>query len=202
MHCERILLLSAALLLCSVGAARADVAKGDEAYSCGDYSTALAEWKTLAENGDPDAQFGMGLLYANGFGAPMDDDQALKWYGRAAEQGHAQAQCNLAVMHANGWGVPQSDAEALKWYTSAAENGITAAQVGLANMHRAGMGVEQSNVEAYKWFSIAAEMGDQQAGFDRDTLAQKIAAEDKSTTDAAVAAWLDAHASAAQASRE
>ena len=63
----------------------------------------------------------MGLLYANGFGVPLDDDQALKWYSLAADQNHAEAQCNLAVMHANGWGVPQSDAEAFKWYSLAAD---------------------------------------------------------------------------------
>ena len=63
----------------------ADYAKGNDAYSSGDYQTALTEWQPLAEEGNVEGQFGMGLLYANGFGVALDDDQALKWYLLAAE---------------------------------------------------------------------------------------------------------------------
>ncbi len=113
----------------------ADFQEGQEAYNSGDYQTAITEWQPLAEEGQAAGQFGMGLLYANGFGVSMDDDQALKWYRLAADQDHANAQCNLAVMHANGWGVPQSDDEALKWYSLAAEQGIADAQISVAKMY-------------------------------------------------------------------
>ncbi len=79
---------------------------GWDAYSSTDYTTALSEWQDLADSGDPDACYGMGLLYGNGFGVDMDDELALKYYGIAAAAGHAEAQYNLGVMHQNGWGVP------------------------------------------------------------------------------------------------
>lgn len=156
----------------------ADFTKGQEAYNSGDYETAVTEWQPLAEDGNADAQFGMGLLYANGFGVPLDDAQALKWYLLAAEQDHADAQCSIGVMYANGWGVPQSDDEAFKWYSLAADQGVTAAQVGVAKMYEGGFGAPQDNVQAHKWFTIAAELGDFNAASKRDQLAEHMAADE------------------------
>jgi TPR repeat protein len=169
----------------------ADFAKGQEAYNSGDYETAIAEWQPLAEAGDADGQFGMGLLYANGFGVPLDDAEALKWYGMAAEQNHANAQCNLAVMHANGWGVPQSDSEAFKWYILAADQGIVEAQTAAAKMYLRGFGTAQDNVQAHKWFNIAAEFGDFGAASRRDDLAAKMSADELAEAGNLATAWLE-----------
>ncbi len=173
----------------------ADAAKGQEAYNSGDYETALTEWQPLAEEGHADGQFGMGLLYANGFGVPLDDDQALKWYRLAADQGHARAQCNLAVMYANGWGVPPSDEEAFKWYSLAAEQGVAEAQIGLAIMYSGGFGAAQDNVEARKWFTIASELGDydDNAAYNRDDLATRMSAEEISEADRLANVWIESY---------
>ena len=61
--------LSIAIYLGSVGVSAAtDFEKGLEAYDKGDFATALREWKPLAEQGDADAQFNLGLIYAKGEG--------------------------------------------------------------------------------------------------------------------------------------
>ena len=41
----------------------ANFQKGMEAYKNGDYATALKEWKPLAEAGDTDAQYNLGIMY-------------------------------------------------------------------------------------------------------------------------------------------
>lgn len=171
----------------------ADFAKGQEAYNVGDYETALTEWQPLAEAGDANGQFGMGLLYANGFGVPLDDSLALKWYRSAADQGHAAAQYNIAVMYANGWGVPQSDEEAFKWYSLAAEQGVTEAQVAIGKMYWSGFGVAQDKVQALKWLSIASELGDSAAPFKRDELASKMSPEESAESDGLVRAWMESY---------
>jgi TPR repeat protein len=51
----------------------------------------------LAEQGDAEAQFNLGVMYANGEGVPKDDVEAVKWYRKSAEQGYALAQFNLGV---------------------------------------------------------------------------------------------------------
>ena len=47
-----------------------DFDKGLTAHNNGDYATALKEWKTLAEHGDVDAQYHLGVMYDNGDGVP------------------------------------------------------------------------------------------------------------------------------------
>jgi TPR repeat protein len=95
----------AALCLLVVLPARADFDDGMEAYDRGDYATALKEWRPLAEEGEADAQFAMGLLYAFGKGVTLTQAEAVRWYRLAAEQGHATAQYNLASMYFYGQGV-------------------------------------------------------------------------------------------------
>ena len=173
----------------------ADFAKGQEAFESGDYETALAEWQSLAEEGQADAQFGMGLLYASGFGVSLDDSLALQWYLSAADQGHAEAQCNIAVMYANGWGVPQSDEEAFKWYSLAAEGGVPRAQTNLARMYASGFGVALDNIEAYKWFSIASVMGDYGASSKRDDLTHYMSADEIAEAGRRAIEWTKSHES-------
>ncbi len=48
---------------------------------------ALRELRSLADQGDADAQFNLGLMYARGQGVPQDHAQAMKLYRMAAEQG-------------------------------------------------------------------------------------------------------------------
>ena len=92
-----------------------DFDKGLTAYNNGDYATALKEWKPLAEEGDVDAQYYLGVLYDNGDGVPQDYKEAVRWYKLAAEQGDVDAQYNLDFIHRKGLGVPQDDKEAV-WY--------------------------------------------------------------------------------------
>ena len=189
---QAIILVALALLLSSKSWSE-DFAKGQDAYFSGDYQTAMTEWQALAEAGQMDGQFGMGLLYANGFGVDMNDDLALKWYGLAADQGHAEAQCNLAVMHANGWGVPQSNEEAIKWYSLAADQGITQAQVNIAKMYRDGFGTEKDMVLARKWFAVAANLGDTNAGYKLEDLAGHMSADEIAEGDQLANAWIESH---------
>jgi len=179
-----------ALLLIANSGFAADYQKGFDAYSEGDYATALGEWQPLAEQGDANGQFGLGLLYANGWGVDLNDDEALKWYGSAAEQGHAEAAYNLGVMCANGWGVPQSDDEAFKWYSMAADRGFTTAQISLGKMYAIGFGAPLDQVQAHKWFDIAAKLDDYNAEFERDELARMMSAEDIAKAEELAGTWL------------
>ena len=77
----------------------ADLETGGAAYDRGDYATALEEWRPLAEQGDADAQLGLGAMYFYGQGVPQDYAEAVKWYRLAAEQGQADAQIALGFMY-------------------------------------------------------------------------------------------------------
>jgi uncharacterized protein YqcC (DUF446 family) len=80
-----------------------------------------------AEQGNADAQYGLGWMYANGRGVAKDEKTAVLWYAKAAEQGHVRAQFNLAVMYADGRGVTQDIVSAPMWFHLAARVGDGAA---------------------------------------------------------------------------
>ena len=61
-----ILMMVLTVLLGSVGAGwSADFQKGYTAYQTGDYATALREWRPLAEQGNANAQYNLGIISAH-----------------------------------------------------------------------------------------------------------------------------------------
>lgn len=139
--------------------------EGLAAARAGDLATALAEWKPLANNGHPEAQYSLGIMYENGEGVAKDPVEAAKWYRKAAEQGHASAQFKLVLLYASGEGVAHDMAEAAKWCRKAAEQRHVMAQLQLGIMYANGFGVDKDRAEAVTWYRKAAEQGDAGAQF-------------------------------------
>jgi len=123
----------------------------------------FAEWKEAAANGDPAAQFNLGVAYYHAKGVPVDYTEAAMWFKNAAEKGDAGAQHGLAVMYADGQGVPQDHKEAAKWYRKAAEQGYSDAQYNLGGAYLFGNGVKEDSSRAFAWLSISADNGHEQA---------------------------------------
>ena len=69
-----------------------------------------------AEQGNPLAQFNLGLMYYDGRGTAQDFSEAAKWWRLAAEQGYAEALHNLGRMYGKGQGVSRDFVEAHKWF--------------------------------------------------------------------------------------
>ena len=170
-----------------------DSQKGLDAYNSMDYETALVVWQPLAESGDAGSQYGLGMMYGNGFGVAMDDALALKWYGLAADQGHAGAQCNLAVMHQNGWGVPLNEEEAARYYMLAAEQGVAQAMTALGRHFAMDYSEAYDPVQAYKWFSLAYLLQDMDAGVKREALAGSMTVEQVASGNGLVDVWSSDH---------
>jgi TPR repeat protein len=154
-----------ACALFSVVGFAADFQAGLDAYNRGDFATALKEWQPLAEQGEANSQYNMGLLYARGQGVAQDYKQALGWYEKAAEQGVPAAEYNLGVMYANGQGVAASPEQAEKWFLKAAEKGVGEAVTGLATIYSEGEGAFKNYAEAEKWYRQAADKGVASAAF-------------------------------------
>ena len=122
-------------------------------------SPALEEQKTLAEQGNLEAQIYLASLYRHGNGVPQDYKAAVKWFTRAAEQGHAVAQYNLGIMHSFGLGVVPDYKASVKWYTRAAEQGNPIAQYNLARLYYLGQGVKENLAYAHMWANHASSNG-------------------------------------------
>jgi uncharacterized protein len=161
-------------IICLAVPAWADFQAGMDANIRGDYTTALREWRPLAEQGDALAQYNLGVLYRKGRGVPQDDVQARQWYAKAAAQGQAKAQFNLGTLYFNGEGAQKDYQQALRWFRLAADQGEALAQTKIAIMYDEGQGVPQDIVQAYKWYSLAATNGDKSAPQIRDLLAKQM----------------------------
>ena len=138
----------------------ADFNDGVAAYERNDYVTALREFLPLARQGNPLAQFNVGLIYQHGLGVKPDLAEAIKWYERAAENDDAQAQRVIGDMYIEGvWGNADY-ATAAQWYKLAAEFGDAEAQRKLGALYLQGQGVERNRDTAMKWLRLSGKQDD------------------------------------------
>jgi TPR repeat protein len=147
---------AAALALWAAASALAGpLEDGLQAYHEKDFAKAVQVWRPLAQSGDREAQYRLGVMYAEGKGVAPNDAEAALWFERAAEQGEPTAQYNLGASYAEGTGVRQDMAAAAKWFRRAADQGLPLAQLNLGLLYASGSGVPQDNVEALKWIDLA-----------------------------------------------
>ena len=71
------------------------------AYNHGNYETAFRKLLPLAEHGNAEAQYYVGLMYSEGQGVPQDDAEAMNWCRKAATQGDANARFLVALQVPN-----------------------------------------------------------------------------------------------------
>jgi TPR repeat protein len=151
------------ILLFGAGCTWADTAAGMEAFRNRDYQKAFREWKAAADAGEAEAQFDLGVLYAQGRGVERDLDEAARWYRQAAEQGNAAAQFALGQMYSRGWGMPRDESDALRWFQMANDPNSDGPPTDWAVID--GYGVQQDQQAAAYWYRQAAEQGHAEAQF-------------------------------------
>jgi len=103
----------------------------------GDGKTRLEE---MAKQGIADAQYALGVMYANGQGVQQDSKEACEWYRKAALQGVAFAQNQLGWMYEHGQGVVLQDKkQACEWYQKSAAQGNVDGKTRLEEMAKQGI---------------------------------------------------------------
>ena len=90
--------LAVIALLFSAGAAWADFDNGVAAAQRGDYATALREFRPLAEQGNAEAQFNLGIMYAMGTGVSANNVRAYMWFSLAKAQGYKNASKGFGIV--------------------------------------------------------------------------------------------------------
>lgn len=139
--------------------AHADVREGVDAWSRGDYDTAVAQWQIPANKGDPDAMFNMGQAYKLGRGVPRDMAKAEDYYRRAAQKGHVRAADNYGILLFQ----TSRQTEALPWLNAAADRGEPRAMYILGIAAYNGDYTPKDMVRAYALMTRSAATGLQQA---------------------------------------
>jgi len=151
------------MMLLGAGCIWADTAAGTEAFRNKNYSKAFREWKAAAESGQAEAQFDLGVLYAQGLGVERDLMEAMRWYRQAAEQGNAAAQFALGQMYSRGWGTPRDEVDALRWFQMANDPNSDGPPTDWAVVDT--YGIKQDQEQAAYWYEKAAQQGHVEAQF-------------------------------------
>jgi TPR repeat protein len=122
---------------------------------------------TLAEAGDPQAQFDLAIMYGRGVGVQINHNLAWDWIEPAANNAHAEAQYWLAYGYFYGNNTALDRAKAFSWYKKSAESGYANAQFMVAYLLDTGKFTEipREPVEAVKWYSTAGNSGHAEAAF-------------------------------------
>lgn len=94
----------------------------------------LEACERLASSGNPDGQFGLGLLLLEGNGVKQDYQKSFELMHKASMQGHAAAQFQVGQAYVNGQGVKRNFEEAYAWFLVAKENGNSIASQGIQFM--------------------------------------------------------------------
>lgn len=129
-----------------------------------DDETAFQLAQKSAMAGYTPAQVRVGLSYAYGWGTPISETKAARWFREAATRGDVLGQEGLAFFYLYGKGVQQDNNEALLWYTRASEQGSSKASRILGSVFAlGGLGQERNLPEAYAYFRESARLGDKLA---------------------------------------
>lgn len=157
----------------------------------GNSVAALREFRSLAEQGNAQAQYWLGHMYELGLGTARDGALAVEWIGKAAAQGLVPAQLRLGQMYRDGRDTLQDFAQAHDWLERAAKAQNAVAQRELGELFANGWGVPRDPATAYAWYQFAAMRGDREAVRRRDALlltmttAEIAAAQERARTMAA-----------------
>src|SRR5439155_1294422 len=148
--------------------------RGLRLFDRGSYDLALALWTPLAQEGDCDAQYRLGVAYFLSAGVSKDTAVAEAWWRRAAGQGQWRAQAMLATMYRHGREI----------IGSVARRDVIDCT--------AGCGLPRDNVEAFTWLRLASTGSDERAkkyisdlldGLRESMTAEDVARAERQTTD-------------------
>jgi len=116
-----------------------------------------AEILQLARQGDPEAQFSIGLRYDTGDGIERNPQEAAVWFKKAAAAGVAGACLYLGMKYEFGAGLTRDPARAIHWYEQAARQGWPQAAFLLGTLYLKSSPTQRE--KGCSWLRTAAAQG-------------------------------------------
>jgi hypothetical protein len=120
-------------------------------------SEAFNKWNSAALKNSPNAQYGLGLLYAKGEGVASNTSEAINWFTKAASLNHPDALCDLGVLNETGqMGLSINLVESIKFYSKAASMGNPRGMYLLGLAYYNGKGVTKNLQICRTWLEKAS----------------------------------------------
>lgn len=114
---------------------------------------------TMAQNGDAESQYKLGLNYIYGTDVPKDPKTAAIWFSKSADQGYLPARRELGILLASGEAGEQDFDRAIQYLSEAADQLDPSALYHLGIMYEHGIGIQKDLQKAVRMLAYAAEMG-------------------------------------------
>ena len=149
------------------------------------------EVRKLADQGDADAQYYLGLMYSEGYGLPQNYSEAVKWWKLAAQKGGGYSFVNLGKAYETGRGVQQDYQEAINWWLKGAERGDVLSINKLATTYEVGFIVTEDKIQAHKWWNVASARGDIDATGRRNNLEEGMTPEQITEAQRLALEWME-----------
>jgi len=89
-----------------------------------------------AAQGNPRAQFDLGVMYLQGNGVVKNERLAFNYFHKAARKNHSEAKFQMGLCFAQGRGVRKQSQLARYWFKLAAKSGHSKAMVYLASIEK------------------------------------------------------------------
>jgi TPR repeat protein len=148
------------LLLAASPAAAASIEAGVAAYQQKKYDLAMKEWAPLADAGDPEGMYHLGVLYDKGRGVKTDRKKAAELIRGAATKGYAPALTYAGMMFEKGRGFRQDYETARTMYGFAVERKHPYAFYRMGLLYEKGRGVSVNPKKAAEWYLQGAALDD------------------------------------------
>ena len=120
------------------GAPPTPLQQAEADWTAGRFDKAVARLRPLAEAGNAEAQYRLGLAHAQGRGVARDPLTALAWWHKAGIQGNPDAQYQLGEAYLAGNGVEEDAGLASAWLARASAREHAGATYRLATLYEAG----------------------------------------------------------------
>jgi hypothetical protein len=133
------------------------------AYQSGNLVEAEQLWIELANQGDPNAQYALGIMHLKKEAQKPEEAAAFSYLLEAAKKQHVASMFNLGVAYWEGRGVARQPEKALNWWEVAAQRDDAGAQFNLGLAYYIGEGRAQNTPKATYWVQQAADNGHPQA---------------------------------------
>ena len=150
-----------------------ELEKGMFALEMEDYDRAIYYLSFEAAQGNPIAQYNLGLMYKNGVGVKIDKNEAVGWFILASNNGHMLGKYALGLAYYHGSGVRTNFQKSMNLFLDASYMGHPASQINVGNMYYYGQGVGKNYPKAHMWWSLAKEKG-VEAAFNNLTMIENI----------------------------
>ena len=125
-----------------------------------EYDKLYAVARKMVDEGEPKANYYLGMLYDAAWGVEQDKELAVKYYTLAAQADNSWAQTHLATLYFSGEGaLPQDIEKTLYWTERSAAHKNPASQLFLGLMYMEGIGVEKNTTKGMWLMRLSQAQG-------------------------------------------